>query len=206
VLTHLGLPKLARGHAILERKPNEFWLAHFGALMTHRNPEVLLAGLTRAAHRIPSLRFLQLGHIDPEVVRKMHCNSIVRMQDDRNLNPRTASDLRELVDANVIVDADIGTNYSPFIASKYPHSVCSGRPLLMLTHSDSAMNSYTRRYGGGVVVSYRSPEEVEQGILSLHADWARGGKSFTPSFDLMNQFSADVIVPPFIERLRTFAR
>jgi glycosyltransferase involved in cell wall biosynthesis len=205
VLTHLGLPKLARGGAILERKKNEFWLAHFGALMTHRNPEVLLAGLSRAAKRIPHLRFLQLGYIDSDVVHRPGCDSIIRLQDDRNLNPRDASDLREQVDVNVIVDADIGTEYSPFIASKYPHSVCSGRPLLMITHPDSAMNDYTRVHGGGVVASYRNPGEVERAILELHSDREKGDRSYFPSSELLNQFSAETIIPPFIEKLKSLA-
>lgn len=202
VLTHLGLPKLARGGATVERERNEFWLAHFGALMTYRNPEVLLAGLSRAAKRIPHLRFLQLGHIDPEVARHPGCDSFIRLQDDRNLSPRDASDMREQVDVNVIVDADIGTEYSPFIASKYPHSVCSGRPLLMITHPDSAMNDYTRIYGGGIVSSFRDAAAVETAILELHNAWKNGDRRFIPSQDLMKQFSPEVVVKPFIERLQ----
>jgi hypothetical protein len=202
VVTHLGLPKLARGRTTLERKENEFWLAHFGALMTHRNPEILLGGLSRTFKTIPQLRFLQLGHIDREVIRHTRCDSIIRLQNDRNLNPRDASDMREQVDVNVIVDADIGTEYSPFIASKYPHSVCSGRPMLMITHPDSAMNDYTRIHGGGIVASFRDATAVETAILELHNAWKNGDRRFMPSQDLMRQFSPEVVVKPFIQRLQ----
>jgi hypothetical protein len=206
VLTHLGLPKLMRGGTKLDRTANEFWLAHFGALMTHRNPEVLLSGMSRAAERVPGLRFLQLGHIDSKVTRPRGCDTFIRLKDDQNLNPRDASDMREQVDVNVIVDADIGVEYSPFVASKYPHSVCSGRPLLMITHSDSAMGEYTRAHGGGVVASFRDASAVETAIMELHQAWNNGDRRFTPSQELMWQFSPEVVVKPFIERMRNLLR
>lgn len=206
IVTHLAVPKLIRGDTVLQRESGEFWLAHFGALMRHRNPDELLAGLERAAQRIPTLKFLQLGHIDTGVSTQHRFGTTLRLENDKNLSPRAASDLREQVDVNVIVDADIGSDYSPFIASKYPHSVCSGRPLLMLSHPDSAMNYYTREHGGGVFASYRSSEDIEHAILKLHHEWKSGMAAGAPSPALMKQFSAETIVPPLMARLAGMLR
>ncbi len=58
------------------------------------------------------------------------------------------------VDVNVIVDTDLGLPYSPFILLKFPHSVCAGRPMLMLSAKDSEMARMTAKYGGGELVPF----------------------------------------------------
>lgn len=205
VLTHLALPKLAPGGGRFKRNPGEFWLAHFGNLMSQRNADVVLEGFLRAARKLPQLRFLQLGNVDPEVMHseKLRGENLaaLKLVHDGNLNPRAASDLREQVDVNVVVDADLGNNYSPFIASKYPHSVCSGRPLLMLSHEDSAMGDYTRRFGGGVLASFRDPLAVEAAVLRLHRAWLNADNTFVPSERLMREFAPETVIPPFLERV-----
>ncbi len=205
VVTHLGLPLLARGTFKLERRPGEFWLAHVGNLMSQRNPEILIDGVCRAAQDIPELRFLQYGCLCPEAVRSAPAQMLgsrLILRHIGNLSPRDAYDVQRQVDVNVVVDTDFGLNYSPMILSKYPHAVCSGRPLLMLSLPDSAMGSYTRKYGGGVCVSFREPKEIQMAIVRLHRAWLLNDRSLDPSQQLKWQFSPQTIVVPFLNRLR----
>ena len=204
VLTHLALPTLKPGTFRFDREPGEFWLAHIGNLMADRNPAVLLKGISMAARRIPALRFLQYGHIDAQVLTTVEHEGLDRvlvMRHIDNLNPRDATDLRCQVDVNVVADLDCGMDYSPFMPSKYPHAVCSGKPLLILTHPDSMMSDMTRNHGGGICASYRDPEQVFRAILTLYESWRRKAADYIPTPALMNEFAAGTIVHPLLERL-----
>ena len=203
-LTHLAQPKLKSGSFTFARKDREFWLAHIGNLMAQRNPSVLIEGVRRAAKRLPALRFLQYGNIDREAIEavpKSEFDRLFTMKQIDNLSPRDGGDLQRQVDVNVMVDSDYGVDYSGIILSKFPHAVCSGRPLLTLSHEDGPMAEYHRRFGGGILASFRDPASVENAILRLHEAWAAGDRCFEPTTEFMKQFSPEVVLTPFVERL-----
>ena len=203
VLTHLAVPPLAAGDCRLERCDGEFVLAHFGNLMQRRRPEVIFAGVMRAAERIPRLRFVQYGHVDDSAMGVLEGGGSRRVVDVHrvaNLSPRDSSDLRRQVDANMIVDADLGMPYSPFIPSKYPHSAGSGKPLLMVTQDDSAMADYTRRFGGGICVPYEAGALAD--AICILAESVKGStRAHEPTRELVEEFGPGRIVDPFVERL-----
>ena len=203
-LTHLALPKLKRGNFTFASKDGEFWLAHVGNLMAQRNPSVLIEGVRRATKRVPALRFLQYGNIDREAVQavpKSEFDRLFTMKQIDNLSPRDGGDLQTQVDVNVMADSDYGVDYSGIILSKFPHAVCSGKPLLTLSHEDGPMAEYHRRFGGGILASFRDPASVENAILRLHEAWAAGNRRFEPTTEFMEQFSPEVVLAPFIEHL-----
>ena len=203
VLSHLALPELGPGGFTFDREPNEFVVAHIGNLMQRRRPDLLLQGAMLAMERHPAIRFLQYGHVDDEVLALCRSSSAFRKLDIRkvdNLSPRDAADLQRQVDVNVVVDTDLGLSYSPFILSKFPHSVCAGRPLLMLGSPDSDMARFTRCHGGGEFVPFSTPEVVCEAICRLYAAQVEGREA-GPSRAYANEFSPDRIVRPFMERL-----
>ena len=164
VLSLLALPKLKPGTFKLERKPEEFVIAHIGAMMLKRRPDLLLKGALLALERHPEIRFLQYGHVDEEILRLCKSSPAFHRLDIRHvgyLSPRDAADLQEQVDVNVIVETDLGLPYSPWLHSKYAYSVCAGRPLLMLSAKDSEMAWMTQKYGGGEFVPFSTPEAVD---------------------------------------------
>jgi glycosyltransferase involved in cell wall biosynthesis len=203
VVTHLALPKLKPGSFKLDRKPGEFVVAHIGTLMMRRRPDLLLKGIILAMERHPEIRFLQYGYVDKEILSVFHSSPAFGQLDLRhvgNLSPRDAADLQDQVDVNVIVDTDLGLPYSPFMLSKFPHSVCAGRPMLMLSAVDSEMARMTARYDGGEFVSFSSPQAVAEAICRLfdHGDKRNGSVHLR---EYQTEFSAQAVVTPFIERL-----
>jgi hypothetical protein len=119
-----------------------------------------------------------------------------------NLNPRDAADLQTQVDVNVIVDTDLGLSHSPFILSKFPHSVCAGRPMLMLSSKDSEMARLTAKYGGGEFVPFSTVEAVAEAICRL---FARRNEKINSArlTEYQTEFSPERIVQTFYEKLRT---
>ncbi len=208
VLTHLALPKLQRGPFRLDRSQDEFIVAHIGNLMAERRADLLLQGAILAMEKHPSIRFLQYGTIAPEILQLCRKSRAFQQLDIRhvdNLSPRDATDLREQVDVNVIVDMDLRLPYSPFIPSKFPHGVCSGKPLLMISAEDSQMAAYTKKYCGGIFVAYSTPEAVANAICVLYDRW-RGNDEFKMPIEYMQEFGPDNLVDPFIERLIGLSR
>ncbi len=171
VLTHLAMPQLRPGKFQLERREGEFVIAHIGALMSRRRPDLLLGGALLAMEKHPAIRFLQYGHVD-EATMKFAAGSTAFSRLDlrhiENLSPQDAADLQSQVDVNVIVDTDLGLPYSPFILSKYPHAACAGKPLLMISAADSEMARLTGLYGGGEFVPFSTPEAVADAIIRLY--------------------------------------
>jgi hypothetical protein len=174
--------------------------------MTRRRPDLLLAGAMLAMGRHPEIRFLQYGNVDREILDQCKKSPAFSQLDIRhvdNLSPRDAADLQEQVDVNVIVDTDLGLPYSPFILSKYPHAVCAGKPLLMLSSEDSEMGRLTKRYGGGKFVPFSTPEAVADAICLLFAGRNQCSNSQRLA-DYRLEFSPEVIVKPFLEKLNCF--
>lgn len=203
VVSHLALPKLRSGTFRLDRMPNEFIIAYIGTMMVRRRPDLLLRGALLAMERHPEIRFLQYGHVDDEILQLCRSSPAFHRLDMRhigNLSPRDAADLQEQVDVNVIVDTDLGLPYSPFILSKFPHSVCAGRPMLMLSAGDSEMARMTAKHGGGEFVQFSTPEAVAEAICRL---FARRNCETDPDRlrDYQAEFSSDSIVKPFYLRL-----
>ncbi len=202
-LTHLALPKLLPGGFRLERTPEEFVVAHIGNLMNRRRPDLLLGGVLLAMEKYPAIRFLQYGHVDDEVLEFSRSSPAFRKLDIRkigNLSPRDASDLQRQVDVNVVVDTDLGLPYSPFILSKFPHSVCAGMPLLMMSSPDSEMERFHRCHGGGKFVAFSTPGAVCDAIERLYLQ--RNSSSAADALLAGSaEFSPSQIVEPFIERL-----
>jgi len=204
VVTHLALPKLKPGGFKLDRKPDEFVIAYVGTMMVRRRPDLLLKGALLAMERHPEIRFLQYGHVDEEILRLCRSSPAFQRLDIRhigNLSPRDAADLQSQVDVNVIVDTDLGLGYSPFILSKFPHSVCAGRPMLMLSAVDSEMARLTAKHGGGEFVPFSTPEAVAEAICRLFA--RRNEPIISPKMDdYQAEFSPERIARPFFERLK----
>jgi glycosyltransferase involved in cell wall biosynthesis len=208
VVSHLALPKLEPGGFKLERKPGEFIIAYIGTMMVRRRPDLLLRGALLAMERHPEIRFLQYGHVDEEILRECKSSSAFQRLDMRhigNLSPRDAADLQEQVDVNVIVDTDLGLPYSPFILSKFPHSVCAGRPLLMLSANDSEMASLTAKHGGGEFVPFSTPEKVCDAICRLFAR-RNEPRDAARLKEYEAEFSPEKIARPFFERLQVLAK
>jgi glycosyltransferase involved in cell wall biosynthesis len=204
VVTHLALPKLKPGGFKLDRKPDEFVIAYIGTMMVRRRPDLLLQGALLAMERHPEIRFLQYGHVDEEILRLCRSSPAFQQLDIRhigNLSPRDAADLQAQVDVNVIVDTDLGLPYSPFILSKFPHSVCAGRPMLMLSAGDSEMARMTAKHGGGEFVPFSSPEAVAEAICRLFARRHEKVDS-THLTEFQAEFSPERIVQPFFDRLK----
>jgi glycosyltransferase involved in cell wall biosynthesis len=204
VVTHLAMPQLKRGSFTLQRSRDEFVVAHVGALLAARRPDLLLQGAILAMEKHPAIRFLQYGGVEPRVLEMCRKSKAFRRLDIRCASadsPRDATDLREQVDVNVIVDVDLGLPYSPFIPSKFSHSVCSGKPLLIISTEDSQMAEYTRRYGGGIFVPYSTPEKVCEAICKLYELW-REERELKIASEYMNEFTPENVVYPFMERLR----
>ena len=171
VLTHLAMPQLRPGTFQLERKAGEFVIAHIGALMSRRRPDLLLRGALLAMEKHAGIRFLQYGHVDEATMKFAAGSSAFSRLDLRhivNLSPQDAADLQSQVDVNVIVDTDLGLPYSPFILSKYPHAACTGKPMLMISAADSEMARLTGLYGGGEFVPFSTPEAVADAIVRLY--------------------------------------
>jgi glycosyltransferase involved in cell wall biosynthesis len=203
VVTHLALPKLKPGNFKLDRKPGEFVVAYIGNMMTRRRPDLLLKGALLAMERHPDIRFLQYGHVDEEIIKFCKSSPAFNRLDMRrieNLSPRDAADLQEQVDVNVVVDTDLGLPYSPFILSKYPHLVCAGRPMLMLSAEDSEMARLTRKYGGGEFVPFSTPEKVAQAISRQYGNRNQKPETMATAA-YQNEFSARQIVLPFYQKL-----
>jgi glycosyltransferase involved in cell wall biosynthesis len=204
IVTHLALPGLNPGSFKLDRRPGEFVIAHIGTMMMRRRPDLLLKGALLAMERHPEIRFLQYGHVDDGILDLCRSSAAFQQLDIRhigNLSPRDASDLQRQVDVNVIVDTDLGLPYSPFILSKFPHSVCAGRPMLMLSAEDSDMARMTTKYGGGEFVPFSTPGAVAEAICRLFArrnEWEKN----THQAEYQAEFSPERIVQPFMERLK----
>ena len=202
VLTHLAIPKLRSGNYELEKTDrDEFILAYIGNLMTRRRPELLLKGFQLANEKYPEIKLLVYGNVDDEILDNCRRDGLLDklyLRSKDNLNPREAADLQEQVDVNIIVDTDLNLPYSPFILSKYPHCVCAGKPLLMISSPDSAMKYYTDKYGGGIFVSFSSAEDVSTAIIKLYE--GRRKNDF-PSSQYMAQFSPESIIKPFVEKI-----
>lgn len=208
VVPHLALPKLKPGTFKLDRKPDEFVIAYIGTLMTRRRPDLLLRAALLAMERHPEIRFLQYGHVDEGILRLCRSSPAFRRLDIRhisNLSPRDAADLQEQVDVNVIVDTDLGLSYSPFILSKFPHSVCAGRPMLMLSSQDSEMARMTAKRGGGEFVPFSTREAVAEAIGRLYARRNEKANS-TGLAEYQAEFSPERIARPFFERLKLLAQ
>ena len=158
-----------------------------------------------AMEKHAEIRFLQYGNVDREILDRCKSSPVFNRLDVRhvdNLSPRDAADLQEQVDVNVIVDTDLGLSYSPFILSKYPHSVCAGRPMLMLSAENSEMARMTTRHGGGEFVPFSTPEAVAQAICRLFA--RRNETTNTARLEeYQAEFSAERVVRPFLERLKS---
>lgn len=204
VVSHLALPKIKRGTFKLDRKPDEFVIAYIGTMMVRRRPDLLLKGALLAMERHPEIRFLQYGHVDEEILNLCKSSPAFQRLDMRhigNLSPRDAADLQEQVDVNVIVDTDLGLPSSPFILSKYPHSVCAGRPMLMLSAENSEMARMTAMYGGGEFVPFSSAEAVADAICRL---FARRNQKTDPAIleKYQAEFSPARIARPFYDRLK----
>jgi glycosyltransferase involved in cell wall biosynthesis len=207
VVTHLALPKLKPGNFKLERKPGEFVVAHIGALMIRRRPDLLLPGALLAMERHPQIRFLQYGHVDAGVLKLSKSSRAfdrLEIKHVENLSPRDAADLQAQVDVNVIVDTDLGMSYSPFILSKYPHSVCAGKPLLMLSCEDSEMGRLTKKYCGGEFVPFSTPEAVADAICRLFAN-GRPPSIQQQLNEYQEEFSPNAVVRPIAERINAIA-
>jgi glycosyltransferase involved in cell wall biosynthesis len=203
VVTHLALPKLKPGGFKLDRKPGEFVVAYIGALMTRRRPDLLLKGALLAMERHPQIRFLQYGYVDAEILELCRSSPAFGRLDMRhigNLNPRDAADLQEQVDVNVIVDTDLRLPYSPFILSKFPHSVCAGRPMLTLSTEDSDMARFTAKHGGGEFVPFSTPEAVAEAICRLYARREEKPDPTTWA-EYQAEFSPERIARPFYNQL-----
>ena len=203
VVAHLALPKLRPGKFHLERKPDDFVVAHIGTLMMRRRPDLLLSGALMAMEHHPEIRFLQYGHVDEEILHLCRSSPAFQRLEIRhvgNLSPRDAADLQAQVDVNVIVDTDLGLPYSPFILSKFPHSVCAGRPMLMLSAGDSEMARLTAKYGGGEFVPFSTPEAVAKAICRLFE--RRNDKLNSMGLkEYQAEFSPERIAVPFYQRL-----
>ncbi len=207
VLTHLARPRLESGRFQLPRDPDTFVLAHLGNLMERRRPDVLIEGVLQAASKCPGLRLFQYGNVDAAVLRRFpteRLRGVVSLHHVDNLSPRDSTDLQEQADANVIVDTDFGLPYSPFILSKYPHCVCSGKPMLMISAPDSAMHAYTRAFGGGLAVPFDAAAVAEACVQLYRADAAERAR-LAPPEALMAEFSPARVVQPFAARLRELA-
>jgi glycosyltransferase involved in cell wall biosynthesis len=186
----------------LNRKPGEFVIAHIGALMARRRPDLLLKGALLAIEKHPEIRFLQFGHVDTEVFELCKSSPAFQRLDLRhidNLSPRDAADLQGQVDVNVIVDTDLGLPYSPFILSKYPHAACAGKPMLTLSCNDSEMARMMMKHRGGEFVPFSTAEAVAEAIIRLNQNRHNVGESNAAAFQ--NEFSIDAIVRPFLNRL-----
>jgi glycosyltransferase involved in cell wall biosynthesis len=204
VITHLALPKLKRGGFRLDRSPREFIVAHIGNLMARRRPDLLLKGATLVMERHPEIRFLQYGNVDLEVFSLCSSSAAFKRLDIRhvdNLSPRDAADLQEQVDVNVIVDTDLGLAYSPFLLSKYPHAVCAGKPLLMLTSNDSAMARFTQDCGGGELVPFSTPQAVADSITNLYNNRFDQSPRWVPRAKLMHEFGPERVLNNLAARL-----
>lgn len=203
VLPHLAMPMLQPGTFRLDRYPDEFVIAHIGALMTRRRPDLLLRGALMAIDRHPQIRFLQYGHVDYQVLR--HCEAGVQsgrldVRHIANLSPRDAADLQSQVDANIIVDTDLGLSYSPFLLSKYPHAACAGRPMLMIGSADSEMARMTHCHGGGEFVPFGSPKAIADAIEHLYFQREHvGDSSFV--INVRDIYSPTSVVRPFVTAL-----
>jgi glycosyltransferase involved in cell wall biosynthesis len=205
VVSHLALPKLKPGGFRLDRTSDEFVVAYIGTMMLRRRPDLLLKGALLAMERHPEIRFLQYGHVDPEILELCRSSPAFLRLDLRhigNLSPRDAADLQGQVDVNVIVDTDLGLPYSPFILSKFSHSVCAGRPMLMLSAGDSEMARLTAKHGGGEFVTFSTPDAVAEAICRL---FARRNQSTNPNClaDYQAEFSPDQVARPLFERLKS---
>jgi len=204
VLTHLALPRLKPGSFKLERKPGEFVIAYIGTMMVRRRPDLLLKGALLAMERHPEIRFLQYGYVDEEILRLCQSSPAFQRLDIRhigNLSPRDAADLQQQVDVNVIVDTDLGLSYSPFILSKYPHSVCAGRPMLMLSAGDSEMARLTAKHGGGEFVPFSTAQAVADAICKLFGE-RNTNRVNVVSGEYQQGFSPELIVPEFLRILK----
>jgi glycosyltransferase involved in cell wall biosynthesis len=204
VVTHLALPKLKPGSFKLDRKHDEFVIAHIGTMMVRRRPDLLLKGALLAMERHPEIRLLQYGHVDAEILRLCRSSPAFQRLDIRhigNLSPRDAADLQEQVDVNVIADTDLGLPYSPFILSKFPHSVCAGRPMLMLSAGDSEMARMTLKHGMGEFVPFSTPEAVADAICRLFT--RRNEKINTVCLEeYRSEFTPERIAQLFFARLK----
>jgi len=204
VVSHLALPKLKSGGFRLDRKAGEFVIAHIGAMMSRRRPDLILPGVMLAMEKHPEIRFLQYGHVDEEVLKLCKGSSAFQRLDIRhvgNLSPRDAADLQQQVDVNVVVDTDLGLPYSPFILSKYPHSVCAGRKLLMLSTPDSEMARMTAKYNGGEFVPFSTPQAVGEAICRLYQNRNQAPDE-AKAAAYQNEFSVEGIARPFLNRLQ----
>src|SRR5262249_15173464 len=151
----------------------------------------------------PNIRFLQYGNVDKEIFeacRRAEGFSNLDIRHVENLSPRDAADLQRQVDVNVVVDTDLGLPYSPFILSKYPHSVCSGKPLLLISSEDSDMARFTKTYGGGEFVPFSTPERVADAISSLYLRRSASGEQ-RPTADYALEFDAGQIAQQFLAKL-----
>jgi len=108
--------------------------------------------------------------------------------------------LQTQVDVNVTVDTDLGLPYSPFILSKFPHSVCAGKPMLMLSAADSEMARLTAKHSGGEFVPFSTPEAVAEAICRLYLRRHEEVNSERMA-TYQKEFCAATIVTPFYQKL-----
>ena len=121
VLPHLAFPSIQVENYEFPYRKNEFVLGHFGNLMERRNPHVLLKGIEKAAQQYPDIRFLQYGHVDENILkayRESNLGKIMTIRNIENLSPGTSAYLQRKVNINIIIDTDLGLDYSPFLLSK----------------------------------------------------------------------------------------
>jgi glycosyltransferase involved in cell wall biosynthesis len=197
VVTHLSS---CPDRAAKPQPAGTFHIVHSGNfyLMREHNAATLMRGLHLFLERQPAarhrVRFTQAGWAPgdmPEWVARLGLADVVT-----DIGRQSQDGVLELLDdANLLVAVDYAAERSTTLVSKFPDYVAARRPILVLTHAESAMGRLCNRDGAGLTANPLSAEEVAARIESVYTAWDAGQVDrFLPAPLAVSSFSRDRVL------------
>jgi glycosyltransferase involved in cell wall biosynthesis len=202
----LGLPK---GHA--QPSPSAFVVTHLGRLWRERNPEAVFEAFGRllkvsAGDGAPTLQFAGIPDFDLAALAKRFelGSSFV------DLGRCTyAESLKLMEESAALLLIDSAEFADIVLTGKAADYAYSGRPILAVTSSRSAIGQMIRQRGGGLVAASHSVDAIAEAFSELFRHWkAETLQQTYGSSRLYEVFSPTAVVGAYeriFERLRETA-
>jgi glycosyltransferase involved in cell wall biosynthesis len=206
--SYLGNRAAARSsvipHAALGRRQGrvphptiEFSVTYVGKLWREQNPEAVFEGFGRflkasAGNVTPKLRFAGIPDFDlAALARRCELGSCYM-----DLGRCTYAESLKVMEESAVLLLIDSVGFSDMILTgKAADYACSGRPILAITSSGSAISQMIRQRGGGLVVTSPSVDAIAEAFGEFFRHWKAGTLQQTyGSTRLYDAFSPATVV------------
>ena len=198
IIPHIGFLEL---NFKKEKKENsKLKICHAGNLSKERNPEIIFKALKNLIDKklVKDIELDLLGvqnNYTMELIKKYNLVAYVKMIGSL---PYIKA-LESMINYDVLLLVEARLKKGIFLPSKMADYAQLSVPILAITPDRSCIDSYIKKFGGGISSDNESVDDVEKGILEMYNMKKENNMEKFNSSNLFENFSSNTIINKYEE-------